>query len=201
MPRTYTRKKTYDEAQQAKTPPPKPMTYEQAMKNLEDSGVPTDRWRDLANRTFNGNLIKSQHIKNLLREQFKGFEFGLWNEHDLPEKLSDPGGAWEPLTTTIWKNVMEFNAIVAQRHGIRVKDGVLWFGNKAICYRPKDFDERLKKQRDIDNATRFKAVQRAGIDLVSERAHQQVEADLHITTERATGVPTPGPLDSGPEVP
>lgn len=201
MPRTYTRKKTYDESQQAKTPQAKPITYEQAMKSLEDSGVPTDRWRDLANRTFNGNLIKSKHLKLLLMDQFPGFVFALWNEHDLPEKLSDPGGAWEPLTQTIWKNQNEFNAIVAQRHGIRSKDGLLWFGNKAICYRPKDFDERLKRQRDIDNATRFKTLNRAGIDTISERTGQIVEAELHITTEAAKGAPPAERVDIVTDVP
>ena len=190
MPRIYNKRKV-----EAPKPSQPRLTRDAALAKIKARGIPVDRWLDISNRSFNGNIIKSQHLRRLLEESYQDLTFALWNSRDLPSKLADAGGAWEPFTASVWACKEEFNALVAQRHGISEKDGLLWFGNKAICYRPKDFDERLKREADAKQKERFRALHTENIDHVSINAHQRVEADLEIKTERLSDGPPSDKLD------
>jgi hypothetical protein len=168
-------------------------TPEEAIASVARAGLPVDQYQQIANRTFNGNLTKAQHLGGLLTATLFGqggepLEFGFYNTNDLPVKLSDRGGRWTRLTTELWNHVEDFNALVAERHGIQEHDGALWFGNKAIVYRSVAYGNMCRKEDNDMSSARLGKDLRAEAEKINRSSGGTAEIDIKISTSNAKNI-------------
>ncbi len=147
-----------------------------------------DALTNLQNRTFNGDLIKSRHlIKYVLNPRWPDLVWGFFNDNDMPLRMTEPGGFWEPLTVSMWGDVDAWNQGVAQRHGFTESNGCIKLGQHNICWRPKWFDEKMRRldnEKTEERLSRKVAAQQVGA--VNQAMGRNVAfADIDESYERA----------------
>ena len=153
-----------------------------------------------ANKSFNGDLIKSRQMIALLKPKWPDLEWGFFNERDLPSRLSDSGGSWMVLTVAMWQEWGEWNEQMAMRHGLVEKNGALMMPpGHIICWRPKWFGEKLRAISNQKTNERL-SVQTAESQAsgINQRLGRKVAtAQLDVEYQRA--VVRPDAIDTDPE--
>ena len=82
------------------------------------------------NRGMRDDLV----LKSTLNKMYPEFEFGLFSEEDLDDRLSNY--AWVVMTAAHWRAKDAWNDHVGARHGLKEKDGALMYKDSYVCARP-----------------------------------------------------------------
>jgi hypothetical protein len=147
-----------------------------------------DALMNFQNRTFNGDLIKSRHIvKYVLGIRWPEFVWGFFNDNDMSQRMTEAGGSWEPLTISMWEDIDTWNKGVAQRHGFTDSNGCIKMGQHNICWRPRWFDEKIRRMDNDKTEDRLsRKVAASQVGAVNEAMGKKVAfAELEDSYERA----------------
>lgn len=101
------------------------------------------QWADVKiaiNRGVRGDLA----LKATLNRMYPRFEFGLFSEEDLDDRVSNYG--WVIFTAEHWAAKLAWNEHAGARHGIKEKDGALMHKDCYICARPINIGDTVRSK-------------------------------------------------------